>query len=147
MWFVSILAEQLAPSWSITRRSAALEFADRVILAFVTAESVAPGMGVVASLLRREGGAVRVEWWAPTEDGTALRLEAADGRSTASCRTAVPLGPAGALVVVGAGWARSDCRREGLRRSCGAAGRTSSPRTAAAARRNEAPRTTRRCRA
>jgi signal transduction histidine kinase len=105
VWFVSILAEQLAPSGRVARRSTALEFADRVILAFVTAEAVAPGMRVVTSLLRRDGGAVRVEWWAPTDDGAALRLEAADGRSTASCRTALPLGPAGALVVVGAGWA------------------------------------------
>jgi signal transduction histidine kinase len=55
--------------------------------------------------LRRLGGARRVEWWAPTEDGTSFRLEAADGRGRGR-RSAIPAGPAGAIVVTAGLWSQ-----------------------------------------
>jgi signal transduction histidine kinase len=101
------LAEPLPVQGRIERRhgrSPALDFSDRVIVAFVTAEATLAGMQRVISLLRSHGGATRIEWWAPTVDGRALELAAAEGRRSGR-RSALPLGPAGALVVTGAGWA------------------------------------------
>jgi signal transduction histidine kinase len=60
-------------------------------------------MQAAVESLRRLGGARRVEWWAPTEDGTSFRLEAADGRGRGR-RSAIPAGPAGAIVVTSEHW-------------------------------------------
>src|SRR5262249_34511060 len=88
----------------ISRRSAALDFADRVVLDFLTAPDVRSGIERIVATLLGVGGIERIEWWAPTEDGVALRLEAADGRGRAR-RSAIPLGPAGALIVAADRWA------------------------------------------
>jgi len=69
-----------------------------------TAVDVRSGMTRVVSTLCHVGGAERVEWWGPAEDGSSLRLEAFDG-SDRGRRHAFPLGPAGGLVVVGDRWA------------------------------------------
>jgi signal transduction histidine kinase len=57
-------------------------------------------MARVVAMLRRGGGASRVEWWSPADNGSSLRLELADGAGSGR-RVAVPVGPAGVVVVVG----------------------------------------------
>jgi signal transduction histidine kinase len=63
-------------------------------------------MQAAVESLRRLGGARRVEWWAPTEDGTSFRLEAAEGRGRGR-RTVIPAGTAGAIVVTGERWSHA----------------------------------------
>ena len=72
----------------------------RVIVEFATADDVRSGMARVVAMLRRGGGAGRVEWWSPAGSGSWLRLEVADGHGRGR-RVAVPVGPAGVVVVVG----------------------------------------------
>jgi signal transduction histidine kinase len=67
---------------------------------FAAADDVRSGMARVVAMLRRGGGAGRVEWWSPTDGGSSLRLEVADGHGRGR-RVAVPVGPAGVVVVVG----------------------------------------------
>jgi signal transduction histidine kinase len=57
-------------------------------------------MARVAVMLRRGGGAGRVEWWSSTDNSSSLRLEVADGHGRGR-RVALPVGPAGVVVVVG----------------------------------------------
>src|SRR5262249_48409225 len=85
------------------RRSSALDAAAGVPLAFLPAPAVGSGRErVVATLC--VGGVNRIEWWAPSEDGARLQLEAAAGRGQGR-RSAIPLGPAGALIVAADRWA------------------------------------------
>ena len=69
-----------------------------MIVAFETAEECGSGIEHVAELLVERGVALRVEWWAPAVDGTSLRLAAAVGDPRGE-RSAIPLGPVGAIVV------------------------------------------------
>jgi len=85
-------------------RSSALDFADRVLLDFLTASELRAGLEQVVSALRAVGGVPRIEWWAPTEDGTAMRLATVDGRGRGR-RSAVSLGHAGVLVITADRWA------------------------------------------
>jgi signal transduction histidine kinase len=71
-----------------------------VLVEFAAAGDVRSAMTIAVARLRRGGGAARVEWWEPTEDGSALRLEASDGVARGR-REAFPIGPVGALVVTG----------------------------------------------
>src|SRR5262249_61793652 len=64
----------------ISRRSAALDFADRVVLDFLTAPDVRSGIERIVATLLGVGGIERIEWWAPAEGGGAPRPEAAGGR-------------------------------------------------------------------
>jgi signal transduction histidine kinase len=73
---------------------------DWVIVEFAAADDVRSGMARVAAMLRRGGGAGRVEWWSPANNGGPLRLEVADGAGSGR-RVVVPVGPAGVVVVVG----------------------------------------------
>jgi signal transduction histidine kinase len=82
------------------RRLLAPGLGDRVIVEFAAADDVRSGMARVVAMLRRGGGAGRVEWWSPGEGGSWLRLEEADGHGRGR-RVAVPVGPAGVVVVVG----------------------------------------------
>ena len=82
------------------RRLVAPGLGDRVIVEFAAADDVRSGMARVVAMLRRGGGAGRVEWWSPTDGGSSLRLEVADGHGRGR-RVAVPAGPAGVVVVVG----------------------------------------------
>jgi signal transduction histidine kinase len=82
------------------RRLPAPGLGDRVIVEFASADDVRSGMARVVAMLRRGGGAGRVEWWSPAESGSSLRLEVADGHASGR-RVAVPTGPAGVVVVVG----------------------------------------------
>jgi signal transduction histidine kinase len=81
-------------------RLAAPGLGDRVIVEFAAADDVRSGMARVVTMLRRGGGAGRVEWWSPAGSGSSLRLEVADGQGRGR-RVAVPVGPAGVVVVVG----------------------------------------------
>ena len=54
-------------------------------------------------LLTRESSVSRVEWWAPSEDGASLQLEAATGEARGR-EVTIPLGPAGDLVISGDTW-------------------------------------------
>src|SRR5437868_4367732 len=74
--------------------------ADRVTVEFAAADDVRSGMERAVATLRVGGGADRVEWWGPAEDGSSFGLHAAAGRRRGR-GTAVPVGPAGALVVSG----------------------------------------------
>lgn len=89
-----------APVWWPRRRLPAPGLAERVTLDLASAEDVHSGMARAVAMLRREGGATRVEWWAPAEDGTSVRLVAADGRAFGR-RITVPVGPAGVVVLTG----------------------------------------------
>jgi hypothetical protein len=82
------------------RRLVAPGLGDRVIVEFAAADDVRSGMARVVAMLRRGGGAGRVEWWSPTDDGSSLRLEVADGHGRGR-RVVVPVGPAGVVIVVG----------------------------------------------
>jgi hypothetical protein len=82
------------------RRLVAPGLGDRVIVEFAAANDVRSGMAGVVAMLRRGGGAGRVEWWSPADGGSSLRLEVADGHGRGR-RVAVPVGPAGVVVVVG----------------------------------------------
>lgn len=82
------------------RRLVAAGLGDRVIVEFAAADDVRSGMARVVAMLRRGGGADRVEWWSPTDNSSSLRLEVADGHGRGR-RVAVPAGPAGVVIVVG----------------------------------------------
>jgi signal transduction histidine kinase len=58
------------------------------------------GMARLAQGLQRRFRVRRVEWWRPSDDGTCFVLELAVGAGRGP-RTAIPLGPAGALVLTG----------------------------------------------
>jgi signal transduction histidine kinase len=89
------------PPTRLPRRPIAASLADSVIVEFATAGDVRSAMISAVARLRRGGGAASVEWWGPTEDGSALRLEASDGVARGR-REAFPIGPVGAIVVTGA---------------------------------------------
>jgi signal transduction histidine kinase len=76
--------------------------AEALIVAFATAEDGVSGIERVAARLVERGAAGRVEWWAPAADGTLLRL-ASDAGDASGRRDAIPMGPAGAIVLVGSG--------------------------------------------
>jgi signal transduction histidine kinase len=84
------------------RRLVAPGLGDRVIVEFAAADDVRSGMARVVAMLRRGGGAGRVEWWSPTDGGSSLRLEVADGHGRGR-RVVVPVGPAGVVIVVAGG--------------------------------------------
>jgi signal transduction histidine kinase len=84
------------------RRLVAPGLGDRVIVEFAAADDVRSGMARVVAMLRRGGGADRVEWWSPTDGGSSLRLEVADGHGRGR-RVVVPVGPAGVVIVVAGG--------------------------------------------
>ncbi len=73
----------------------------RVVVELATADDVEIGMARTVALLRQGTGAVRVEWWACSEDGEALQLRAADGGCGGDEGSAFALGPAGVLVFSG----------------------------------------------
>jgi signal transduction histidine kinase len=84
-----------------TLRLVAPGLGDRVIVEFAAADDVRSGMARVVAMLRRGGGAGRVEWWSPADGDSSLRLEVAVGHGRGR-RVAVPVGPAGVVVLVGA---------------------------------------------
>ena len=97
-------AAVLAPNrWTTdtlgARRNPAV-LGERILVELATATDLRQGVERLIALLRRSGLA-RGEWWAPVDNGRALRLELADG-DPSGARTALPLGPAGTLVLVGA---------------------------------------------
>src|SRR5262249_43855525 len=66
-----------------------------------TADDLASGMGRVVAQIRRDSGAVGVEWWATADDGE-LELAAAAGFACGT-RETLALGSAGVLVLHGGG--------------------------------------------
>jgi len=74
--------------------------ADRLIVEVAAVQDVRAGITCLMDELRRQGLG-RVEWWMPGADG-ALRLEISDGDGYGP-RSEIPLGPIGALVMVGEG--------------------------------------------
>jgi signal transduction histidine kinase len=71
------------------------------VLALATADDVASGMGRVVEQIRRDSGAVGVEWWTAGDDGE-LELAAAAGFACGT-RETLSLGSAGVLVLHGGG--------------------------------------------
>jgi signal transduction histidine kinase len=80
---------------SRTRKSGEL-----ILVALATADDLATGMARAVALLRRALGAERVEWWAPSRDDDAPRLQVADGAGGGS-PARFELGPAGFIVCFG----------------------------------------------
>jgi signal transduction histidine kinase len=78
------------------------------------AESLEEGLRTLGALLLEAGALGGVEWWTPEDAGSSFRLAVSSGDARGA-RTAIPLGPAGALVLVGE--AAPDLEREiaGLR--------------------------------
>jgi signal transduction histidine kinase len=74
---------------------------DGLILEFATAGGLSDGVRSVVACLWRGGAVAGAEWWAPAEDAGSFVLRAAEGRRVGR-RSAIPIGPAGALVVVDA---------------------------------------------
>jgi signal transduction histidine kinase len=71
------------------------------ILALATADDVASGMGRVVEQIRRDSGALGVEWWAAADDGEP-ELAAAAGFACGT-RETLSLGSAGVFVLHGGG--------------------------------------------
>lgn len=71
--------------------------ATQAVLDVATADDLASGLAKVTALIRRESGALKVEWWLPGDDGT-MALVAVAGAGRARCET-VWLGRAGAVVL------------------------------------------------
>ncbi len=69
------------------------------VLALATADDLASGMGQVVEQLRRDSGALGVEWWSAADDGE-LELAAAAGFAHGT-RETIPVGVAGTLVLHG----------------------------------------------
>jgi signal transduction histidine kinase len=92
--------EPSAAVLALRPRATTTGLAELLLLEVATAADFQEGVeGLIAIL--RTSGLPRCEWWAPVDDGRALRLELADGQR-GGARTAIPLGPAGALILVGA---------------------------------------------
>ena len=71
------------------------------VLALATADDLASGMARVVEQIRRDSGALGVEWWEAADDGE-LALAAAAGFAHGT-RETLPLGNAGVLVLHGGG--------------------------------------------
>jgi signal transduction histidine kinase len=96
------LSTKSSPARPVSReRRTVLPLGDSLIVAFATAADVSDGVKRVAATLRRAGAVAGAEWWAPAEKGGSLALQAFGGNRSGR-RTAIPIGPAGTLVVVGA---------------------------------------------
>jgi signal transduction histidine kinase len=91
-----------------SRRALEASLSDTLVVEFATAVNVRSGLTRVAEVLQRSVGAKRVEWWGPTDDGGGLQLEIACGSGDGE-RIALPLGAAGALIVVTCGSASEIC--------------------------------------
>jgi hypothetical protein len=64
------------------------------------AESLEAGLRTVGALLLQAGALAGLEWWTPGDGGTSFRRTFSRGDARGA-RSAIPLGPAGALVLVG----------------------------------------------
>ena len=71
------------------------------VLALATADDLASGMARVVEQIRRDSGAIGIEWWAASDDGE-LGLAAASGFARGTRKTH-SLGSAGVLVLHGGG--------------------------------------------
>jgi signal transduction histidine kinase len=78
-----------------------LELEHDTVLALATADDLTSGMRRVVEEIRRDTGALGVEWWAAADDGE-LELAAAAGFACGT-RETLPLGTAGVLVLHGGG--------------------------------------------
>jgi signal transduction histidine kinase len=96
------LSTEFPASRAVAREQTVLHrLADSLIIEFARAIDVSHGVRCVAASLSRAGAVAGTEWWVPAEDSRSFVLEATDG-SRVGRRTAIPLGPAGTVVVVGA---------------------------------------------
>jgi signal transduction histidine kinase len=75
---------------------------DELLEAVAAAEDLRGALAEVIARLRETQGLAGAEWWRPAGAGQALSLALSAGQ-TAGARTAVPLGPAGTLVLAGEG--------------------------------------------
>jgi signal transduction histidine kinase len=95
------LSKKSSPARPVSREQRAVPLGDRLVVAFATAADVSDGVRRVAATLRHAGAVAGAEWWAPAEKGGSFALQAFEGNRCGR-RTAMPIGPAGTLVVVGA---------------------------------------------
>jgi signal transduction histidine kinase len=96
------LSTKSSPARPVSPERRAVPLDDGLIVAFATAADVSDGVRRVAATLRRAGAVAGAEWWAPAERGGSFALQASEGSSSSGRRTAIPIGPAGTLVVIGA---------------------------------------------
>src|SRR6266566_2947553 len=73
---------------------------DELLYVIAAAEDFRAGIAEVFTRLRRTRAVAGAEWWTPAADGSSLRLELSAGGAT-GVRTPIPIGAAGALVLVG----------------------------------------------
>jgi len=73
---------------------------DELLYVIAAAEDFRAGIAEVFTRLRRTRAVAGAEWWTPAADGCSLRLELSAGGAT-GVRTPIPIGAAGALVLVG----------------------------------------------
>jgi signal transduction histidine kinase len=87
---------------AVAREQRALQpLAESLIIEFASAADVSDGVRRVGAWLSQAGAVAGTEWWAPAERGCSFELRATEGRRVGR-RTAIPIGPAGTLVVIGA---------------------------------------------
>lgn len=73
-------------------------FEDDLLHAVAAGDDVRAGLAEVFALLQRHRAVTGIEWWAPVADQVRLEFSAGDATGP---RTAIPIGAAGTLVVVG----------------------------------------------
>ncbi|MBV8257832.1 MAG: HAMP domain-containing histidine kinase [Actinobacteria bacterium] len=81
-------------------RSSTQALAENTLVDLTVAADAGAGMASVVETITRELGVAGVEWWAATDGGPALALEAAAGIDEGEA-TSYPLGSAGELLVYG----------------------------------------------
>jgi signal transduction histidine kinase len=82
------------------RRRARSQSAPQIVVELATSSDIESGMEGALPLLRRVTGAVRVEWWAPSQGSDQLALHSSDGAGIGPSAS-FALGPAGSLVFSG----------------------------------------------
>jgi signal transduction histidine kinase len=81
-------------------RSLRAPFDENLLYIVAAAEGIRAGLAEVFTILRRKYAVDGVEWWTPAADGVSFRIELSVGDTTGP-RTAIPIGGAGILVIVG----------------------------------------------
>jgi len=80
-------------------------FDDDLLQAVAVSEDLRAGVTNAVTVLRRDYAIDGVEWWAPAADGSSLRVELSSGDATGP-RTAMSIGAAGTIVLIGDSAAR-----------------------------------------
>src|SRR6266496_2515499 len=80
-------------------------FDDDLLQAVAVSEDLRSGITNAVTVLRRDYAIDGVQWWSPAADGSSLRVELSSGDATGP-RTAMSIGAAGTIVLIGDSAAR-----------------------------------------